>query len=89
MGNKTPADSYHKDRVNVCADTLLTSIRAVIAQARQQVKQTVNHAMVQTYWQIGKLIVEDEQQGNARAIYGKAQLKQLSTQLRQWVNQPA
>lgn len=31
----------------------------------------VDTAMVQTYWQIGRLIVEDEQQGKARAEYGK------------------
>lgn len=34
--------------------------------------------MVQSYWQIGRLIVEDEQQGQARAEYGKHQLEQLS-----------
>ncbi len=37
--------------------------------------------MVQAYWHIGQLIVEGEQQGNVRAEYGKAQLKQLSQQL--------
>ncbi len=45
------------------------------------IKQAVNTAMVQAYWQIGRLIVEDEQQGQTRAEYGKAQLKQLSAQL--------
>ena len=39
--------------------------------------------MVQAYWQIGRLIVEHEQQGQARAEYGKAQLKALSQQLTQ------
>ncbi len=37
--------------------------------------------MVQSYWEIGRLIVEHEQQGNRRAEYGKQQLKQLSQQL--------
>lgn len=60
---------------------LLIDIKQIIEQARSQVKQTVNSAMVNAYWQIGYLIVEDEQQGNARAEYGKAQLKQLSKQL--------
>jgi len=32
-------------------------------------------------WQIGRLIVEHEQQGNSRAAYGKQQLQTLSTQL--------
>jgi len=37
--------------------------------------------MVQSYWQIGHLIVEHEQQGQQRAAYGKQQLQQLSKQL--------
>jgi len=60
---------------------ILIEIKQVIEQARKQVKQTVNHAMVSAYWQIGRLIVEQEQQGAARAEYGKTQLALLSTQL--------
>lgn len=60
---------------------LLADIRQVIELARNQVKQTVNTAMVQAYWHIGQIIVEDELQGQARAEYGKAQLKQLSLRL--------
>ncbi|WP_233437256.1 PDDEXK nuclease domain-containing protein [Vreelandella alkaliphila] len=41
----------------------------------------MNTAMVQSYWEIGRLIVEHEQQGNSRAEYGKQQLQQLSQQL--------
>lgn len=37
--------------------------------------------MVHTYWHIGRLIVEDEQQGESRAAYGKQQLQQLSKEL--------
>ncbi|MGO2008567.1 MAG: DUF1016 N-terminal domain-containing protein [Vreelandella alkaliphila] len=37
--------------------------------------------MVQSYWEIGRLIVEHEQQGSSRAEYGKQQLQQLSQQL--------
>ncbi len=60
---------------------LLLNIRHIVEQARGQIKQTVNTAMLQAYWQIGRLIVEDEQQGEARAAYGKAILKRLSQQL--------
>ena len=63
------------------APVLLANIRQVIEQAQSQVKQTINSAMVLAYWQIGQLIVEQEQQGQTRAQYGKAQLKQLSQQL--------
>ncbi len=58
-------------------------ILQIVDQARSQVKQAVNSQMVQAYWQIGRLIVEHEQQGQARAEYGKAQLKTLSQQLTQ------
>lgn len=60
---------------------LLSGIRQIIEQARQRVSQTVNSEMVQAYWHIGRLIVEDEQQGQQRAAYGKQQLQQLSEHL--------
>ena len=60
---------------------LVSDIRELIATARQQVVQAVNSTMVQTYWQIGRLIVEDEQQGESRAAYGKKQLQRLSGEL--------
>ncbi len=37
--------------------------------------------MVQTYWEIGRLIVEDEQQGKSRAAFGTRVLEKLSKQL--------
>lgn len=60
---------------------LFAQISDVIEQSRAMIKQTVNTAMVQAYWHIGRLIVEFEQNGNARAEYGKAQLQTLSVQL--------
>ncbi|MGL5110373.1 MAG: PDDEXK nuclease domain-containing protein [Vibrio ordalii] len=60
---------------------LVEAIAGQIEQARNQVRQSVNSAMVQSYWQIGRLIVEEEQQGENRAAYGKQQLQQLSGQL--------
>jgi predicted nuclease of restriction endonuclease-like (RecB) superfamily len=60
---------------------LLQSIRELIQQGRQQIHRSVNSAMVQTYWHIGRLIVEDEQKGEHRAEYGKQQLQQLSARL--------
>jgi len=44
-------------------------------------RQTVNTTMAQTYWQIGRLIVEDEQGGSARAEYGKRVLSDLARRL--------
>lgn len=60
---------------------LLDAIREVLHQARSQLQKTVNHTMVQAYWQIGRLIVEQEQQGERRAAYGKQQLVHLSKKL--------
>ena len=60
---------------------LLDSVRELLTQSRQKVVTTVNTVMVQTYWQIGYLIVEHEQQGESRAEYGKALLKALSQSL--------
>jgi len=60
---------------------LLGQIAEVIEQARGQVRQSVNNAMVASYWEIGRLIVEHEQQGRTRAAYGKQQLAELSARL--------
>ncbi|OCH40064.1 PDDEXK nuclease domain-containing protein [Aliivibrio fischeri] len=60
---------------------LLNNIRTLLVEGRKQVAQTVNTTMVQTYWQIGRLIVEGEQQGETRAEYGKQVLKTLSVSL--------
>jgi hypothetical protein len=60
---------------------LLGDIRQIIDQARSQVQQTINTEMVQAYWHIGRLIVEEEQHGQARAQYGVGLLRQLSQSL--------
>jgi predicted nuclease of restriction endonuclease-like (RecB) superfamily len=57
------------------------AIRALLLAARVQVRQTVNTAMVQTYWHIGRMIVEDEQGGQKRAAYGKQVLPELAKRL--------
>jgi Uncharacterized conserved protein len=67
--------------VNLDNTTLVQSIKVVILEARQQVFRTTNTVLLQTYWQIGKLIVEDEQNGSGKAEYGKATLKNLAEQL--------
>ncbi len=62
-------------------ELLVADIAREIEAARGQVRSAVNSAMVQSYWQIGRLIVEHEQAGEARAAYGKQQLQALSAQL--------
>ncbi len=60
---------------------LYNNIKQVIEEARSKVYRAANIAMVQAYWHIGKLIVEEEQNGKQRADYGKTLLKELSQQL--------
>lgn len=63
------------------SDNVISEIKSIVAQSRQQAYAAVNQAMVNAYWQIGKRIVEEEQQGKERADYGKQLLKQLSAAL--------
>ena len=67
--------------MEVINQQLLISIKEIIISARKRVFRMANIALLETYWEIGKLIVEDEQQGNAKAEYGKGTLKNLATQL--------
>ena len=60
---------------------LFDNIAHLIEQARQRVRTAVNTAMVYTYYEIGRHIVEHEQKGEHRAEYGKAVLKALSARL--------
>ncbi len=60
---------------------LYHGIRDVLLTARKQARQVVNDTMVQAYWQVGRLIVEDEQGGEKRAGYGKRVLDDLSRRL--------
>jgi len=60
---------------------LYQGIRDILLAARSQVRQTVNTTMVQAYWQIGRLIVENEQGGHVRAEYGKRVLPDLAKRL--------
>ncbi len=63
------------------AEPLYREIRAVLESARSTAYRAVNTAMVQAYWQVGRLIVEHEQGGRGRAAYGEAVLDDLSRRL--------
>lgn len=56
-------------------------IQQILNTARNSAYRAVNFAMVQAYWQIGKIIVEQEQRGKERAEYGKALISELSKRL--------
>lgn len=56
-------------------------ISELINDARRQIITSVNLTIVETYFKIGRLIVENEQSGENRAAYGKSVLKTLSQKL--------
>ena len=68
---------------NITNNQMIEEIRNLLISSRLQLQQSVNSVMVQTYWNIGKIIVEDEQDGQERAAYGKKQLEQISNTLTQ------
>ncbi|MEP7011392.1 MAG: DUF1016 N-terminal domain-containing protein [Acidobacteriota bacterium] len=63
------------------AEPLYREIRAVLEMARVGAYRAVNAAMVQAYWQVGRLIVENEQNGRRRAGYGEAVIVTLAERL--------
>lgn len=63
------------------ADPLYREIRAVLETARSRAYRAVNAAMVQAYWNAGRLIFEHEQKGRRRAGYGLGLLETLAQRL--------
>ncbi len=61
---------------------LISQISDTYVQGTQKAVLSVNTHLIDTYWNIGKNIVEFEQKGKARAEYGKSLLKNLSTDLK-------
>jgi len=60
---------------------LYSKISELIIGARKSLVRNINYTMVYTYYEIGQMIVEDEQKGAERAEYGKNVLKELSQKL--------
>lgn len=61
---------------------LADKIVAVIEMGKQQLAISINQTIKSTYWNVGRHIVEFEQQGNARAKYGANLLSRLARILR-------
>ena len=62
-------------------NSMILEIRELLENARKNVAQQVNTQLLTTYWNIGRIIVEYEQQNQIRADYGKQTLKELSKEL--------
>jgi predicted nuclease of restriction endonuclease-like (RecB) superfamily len=63
-------------------DQAYQRIRAILADARNRAYQAINSAMVAAYWEIGRTIVDEEQQGHQRADYGKQVVESLAGRLK-------
>ena len=61
---------------------MINEIRNIILASRQKVIYQVNDAMLMAYWNVGKIIVENEQNGNIKAEYGKQVIREVSRELR-------
>jgi len=66
---------------NIASNELVQRISGLLNDVRHRIIQSVNHTMVLTYFEIGRMIVEEEQNGNERADYGKQITKMLSRKL--------
>ena len=60
---------------------LYTDVCSIIEQGRREAYASVSQKMVETYWNIGRRIVEEEQKGEERAEYGAKLIERLSEQL--------
>ncbi|MGJ0357211.1 PDDEXK nuclease domain-containing protein [Aliarcobacter cryaerophilus] len=67
--------------MNLTNNNFYQEIKELLYSAKNKVYQTINTTMTQTYFQIGKRIVEEEQNGELRAEYGKKLIKNLSLEL--------
>lgn len=62
-------------------EAFLTNVADILEQARQNAKAAIDLSMVYAYFEIGKLIVEEEQSDGQRAAYGKYVIPELSKYL--------
>jgi len=74
-------DQKNLSKIIPSIDSTYQSIRDILEKARSAVYRSINFAMVLAYWNIGKVIVEEEQQGKERAEYGEATLRKISEDL--------
>lgn len=66
---------------NIVTDNFFDRVLDILKNARKQAKTALNISMVYSYYEVGRMIVEEEQNGEQRAEYGKAILKELSKRL--------
>jgi hypothetical protein len=73
----------HKDELTASgiSKSFFGDVRSILSDARQKAYAAVNFIMVEAYWKIGRRIIEEEQNGQARAEYGSYLIKELARNL--------
>ena len=74
---------YRNNKEIALPDKFVTDIRSIIEQGRQQAYAAVGQVSIATYWNVGRRIVEEEQNGKVRAEYGSQLIPMLAEQLTQ------
>ena len=95
MSNSSDEAPESVDQLYIDGDEALTNDAAylnvlgdvieLLEAGRRAAARSVNAIMTVSYWKIGWRIVESEQQGDGRAMYGSSIIKRLSTDLRKQV----
>lgn len=67
----------------ILSNKLVDDVKQIVEQGLREAYAGANSILVKTYWNIGKRIVEEEQNGDARAIYGQHLIEILSNELTQ------
>ena len=65
----------------IIKSALFKDVLHILHTARQKAYTSINYFMIEAYWNIGKRIIEEEQQGKKRATYGEGIMKELSKAL--------
>ena len=77
MNNNNLVSKNNDEQYNL----LIKQIATLLTDAKRHIATIVNDTLVETYWNIGKYIIEFEQEGNTRAKYGERLLINLSKDL--------
>ena len=70
-----------KSDKGIIANKIYNEIKTILEKAKESVYKSVNFSMVNAYWNIGRIIVDEEQRGEERAEYGRYLIKFLSKKL--------
>lgn len=81
MTKKKPSKKPSAPILRTVRGEFYESVAEVLRAARSKAFRAVNFVMVEAYWNVGRMIVEEEQQGRERAEYGEALIRSLSERL--------